>query len=72
MARSKPTVTANPGADQYSASNEKIIEYSAPDGSGGLISFRWMYTEAADAGVLQVELYRHDPAVKIIIGDATG
>jgi hypothetical protein len=35
---SKPAVTVNPVANNYSSTNERIIEYSDKHGNGGLIS----------------------------------
>lgn len=64
----KPSVTLNPGASKYEASNEKIIEFSFPgtvgkDGQGplgGLISFRVTHN-----GVGIVEVYRCDEEVNV-------
>lgn len=36
----RPTVTTACLADRYHGPHERIIEFSYPDGSGGLISFR--------------------------------
>lgn len=58
----KPKVNTNPVANQYSAPNERIIEYSSTQG-GGLISIR-----ETDAGRLRVDLYQHDDSVEIIVG----
>ncbi len=65
----KPRVNARPGADHYSAPNEKIIEYSCPDGTtntpGGLIAFRWITPDDGSPARLVVNLYRHGPAAKV-------
>ena len=62
----KISVNTSPVADQYAGRDEKIIEYSSPNG-GGLISFRLM-----DDGTLSVDLYRHDPTVRVRVGEAPG
>lgn len=64
MARIK--VNTSPVADSYSSRDEKIVEYSSPNG-GGLIAFRLM-----EDGTLRVDLYRHDPTVVVVVGEATG
>lgn len=64
-------VNTRPGADFYADGRETIIEYSRNDKEvtnsnslvGGLISFR-----ALDDGRIQIQLYRHDPEVVIVIG----
>jgi hypothetical protein len=58
----KPKVNTNPVANQYSAPNERIIEYSIRSGLGGLISLREI-----EGGKLQVQLYRHDADVEILV-----
>lgn len=73
MPRGKIKVNTSPVADQYSGRDEKIIEYSCPDGTsdvpGGLISFRWMTPEDGEP-FLSVQLYRHDAKVRIDVGKA--
>ncbi len=55
----KPTVTTNPVANRYAAANERIVEFSASNGAGGLISFN-------DTGErLIVDIYNHSPNVVI-------
>ena len=75
MARSKIRVNTSPVANAYSAPDEKIIEYSYPDGSsgvpGGLISFRWITPEDGPP-FLYVDLYRHDSKVRIHVGKGDG
>lgn len=61
----KPKVNTNPVANNYSAPNERIIEYSSKSG-GGLIAFREV------DGRLIVELYRHDATVDVSVGPAEG
>jgi hypothetical protein len=65
----KPRVNINPFANNYSAPNERIIEYSSKSGggSGGLIALR-----ETDDGRLTVYLYRHDATVDIRVGPAEG
>lgn len=59
----KPKVTTNPVANQYTDSRERIIEYSHK-GLGGLIALREM-----PDGTLLVQLYRHDDKVQITVAD---
>jgi hypothetical protein len=54
---SKPEVILNCVANQYAAPQERIIEFSHPNG-GGLISFF-----ATDDGRLHVDLYHVDATV---------
>ena len=61
----KPKVNTNPVANNYSAPNERIIEYSSQSG-GGLIAFR------ETDGHLTVDLYRHDGTVDIRVGQPDG
>jgi hypothetical protein len=56
----KPKVNTSPVADKYTRPDERIIEYSSEHG-GGLIAF----INRDDR--LRVELYRHDPAVDIVV-----
>lgn len=62
MSARKIHVSLHPPANLYSAPNERIVEYSSPNG-GGLISFRLV------DGHLRVELYRHDDTVLIVSPD---
>lgn len=55
-------VTTNCVANNYAADNERIIEFSSPEG-GGLISFR------RRDGRLVVDVYRTDATVDVL-GDA--
>lgn len=59
----KASINTNPVANRYAGSNEKIIEYSSPNG-GGLIAFTVQHD-----GILRVDLYRHDPTVTIQVGN---
>lgn len=61
---SKPNVNTNPVANQYTSRNERIVEYSSPNG-GGLIRFTVL-----DDGTLAVGLYGHDETVKISVSDS--
>jgi hypothetical protein len=67
MTRRKPRVNTNPGANQYAAPGERIIEYTMPDGTGGLISF-W----TSDTGKTHVHLYRADPGIVITVSEVAG
>jgi len=57
----KPTVRVKCPANVHSASFERIIEFSAPNGKGGLISIRHL-----PSGEVVVEPYRLDDGVKVI------
>lgn len=59
MSRAKrPSVKLRCVADAYAPRDERIVEFSSPDGkAGGLISFRVLN------GVLQVTVYRTDNTV---------
>lgn len=59
----KIKINTRPVADSYTFDDERIIEYSSPNG-GGLINFRLM-----PDGKLAVECYRHDSTVRISIGE---
>lgn len=63
MARKRPSVVVNCIADRYVSERraERIIEFSYPDGSGGLISFRH-----TPDGVPLVEVYRTDGAIRVL------
>jgi hypothetical protein len=56
----RPTVNARPVAQAYAAPNERILEFSGPTGTGGLISIR-----AHDDGTVSVDLYRLDAGVRV-------
>ena len=56
-------VNTKPVADNYSGPGTKIIEFTASDGSGGLISF-----EEHD-GQVSVSLYRLDDNVYVNMDD---
>lgn len=53
-------VNARPVADRYSASGERIIEVSSPNG-GALISLSMTVD-----GHLDIDVYRMDPTVRIV------
>ena len=61
--RIKPTVKVNCVANHYTAPNERIIEYTFPDGTGGLIAF---FAANEHHGPI-VNLYCHDRKVEINI-----
>lgn len=57
---SKPRVTLKCPANVHTSPNERIIEFSFPDGTGGLISFTTTTTGP------RVEVYRCDPSVVVV------
>jgi hypothetical protein len=59
----RPKVTLNCVADHYSMSKERIIEFTFPDGSGGLIQFY-----GSETGENRIVIYNHDVSVKVIEG----
>lgn len=62
----KPRVTTNPVANQYTGPAERIVEFSDPDTdgpAGGLIALR-----RNPRGRLTVSVYRCDPTVDVIVG----
>lgn len=61
MPRTKPTVNTRCVANNYAAANERIIEFSDPNGAGGLVSFKF-YPETGD---LVVDVYRTDKTVTV-------
>lgn len=67
MRARKPRVILTCGANTYSAPEERIIEFSFEDGTGGLISFR---QPSPDAGLGEhlgrVEIYRTEGKVLIV------
>ena len=60
MDRDKPTVNMHCVASNFQAPNQRIIEFGNREG-GGLISFRTL-----SGGVLEVEIYRCDPNVRVV------
>lgn len=61
MASRKISISSNPVANNYACSNERIIEFSSPQG-GGLIAF----TLTEDR--LTVDVYRQDKTVTVRVG----
>lgn len=62
MAHSKrPTVNTKCVAHHYAAPHERIVEFSAPNGQGGLIKLSYW----ADTGECTVDLYRLDDGVSV-------
>lgn len=53
-------------ADRHHGPTERIVEFSFPSGTGGLISFRTLRD-----GTDQVEVYRHDQNVRVSGGGWT-
>lgn len=66
MTTRKIRVTTRPVADNYTAANERTIEYSSPTG-GGLITL-----SLTDDGKLIVDLHGHDATVDIRVGKPRG
>lgn len=56
----KPRVTLKCQVNAHTGRTERIVEFSFPDGSGGLISFR-----QNDSGPI-VEVYRVDRSVRVL------
>ena len=54
-------------ADRYAVSGQKIIEFTFPDGSGGLISFH-----TSPNGTPYVALYQMDPSINVGITPSSG
>lgn len=54
-------INTDPVADHYATGNERIIEFSSPNG-GGLISFR------LTGDGLTVEIYQTDSTVTVVNG----
>jgi hypothetical protein len=48
-------------ADKFASEGERIVEFTFPDGRGGLISLREV------DGQPMVTLYRVDPEVKVVV-----
>ena len=65
----KPSVTTNCVAHTYAAPNERIIEFTFPDGHSGLISFRDIWTQNGNDTVhtLIVDLYRMDAGITVLV-----
>jgi len=55
-------VNTRPVAANYADADETIIEFTSPDGLGGLISFR-----PVAGGLMLVHLYRLDPQVIVSV-----
>lgn len=74
----KPKVTVNPGANQYTGDNERIIEFSdaaiddtSSGPAGGLIAFRRLERPTGERR-LMVQVYRCHPQVDVTIGRPDG
>ena len=63
MKHRRPYINTTPGADQYAAPYERIVEFSFPNGEGGLISF----AELSD-GTCTVDIYRCSARVRVRTG----
>lgn len=59
----KPRVLTRCVANNYAAPGQRIVEYSFPNGKGGLISF-----DLDNEGNARVDLYQQDPEVTIRVG----
>lgn len=60
----KPKVSTKCVADKYASGSEKIIEFSFPDGTGGLICF------FAGENENRVDIYRLDKGIRVVVGKA--
>lgn len=58
----KPRVLTRCVANAHAGPGERIVEFSFPDGTGGLISF---HTETAQLPN-RVEVYRTDPSIEVV------
>lgn len=58
--RNRVSVNVAPVASHYAAENERIVEFMAPNGVGGLISLRYH-----EDGTVSIEPYRLDPGCKV-------
>lgn len=64
MARSRTVkINTKPVASHYASDTEKIIEFTAPNGQGGLISFAY----DAETGTVRIAAYRLDPKVQVTV-----
>ena len=59
---SRIKVNTSPVANQYAGRDERIVEFSSPNG-GGLIAFALL-----DDGTLRIDVYRQDPTVVVVVG----
>lgn len=62
MASRKPKVMIDCVAERYSNNDERTIEFSFPEGEGGLINFRRLQD-----GTPVVDIYRIDQGVKVLV-----
>jgi hypothetical protein len=62
----KPSINVHPVAAQYASRNERILEFSGPDGAGGLISLA-----LENDGTIKVHVYRHE-RTEVSVGTADG
>lgn len=60
----KPSINVHPVAARYAAPNERIVEFSAPSGAGGLISL-----ELRTDGTIGLNVYRHEQT-EVTVGKA--
>jgi hypothetical protein len=58
--RARPSVNVTPIADRHAPPGCRIIEFSFPDGTGGLIALASAYD-----GQPYLSIYRYDPALQI-------
>lgn len=64
--RKRPAVIVNCVADRYAdRGRERIVEFSFPNGKGGLIAFR-----QSDGGVCTINVYRMDEGVEVYSAQA--
>lgn len=62
----KVTVNTRPVASAHQAANERIIEFTAPNGNGGLINF----TYDEETGRVTVDLYGLDKDVEVRVSES--
>lgn len=64
--KKRPTVTVYCVAQRYAGPEERIIEFSFPDGSGGLIKFGSAHPEGRPN---HIDVYRVDKGVVLTCGE---
>lgn len=57
-----------PGAQKCAAPGERIVQFSFPDGTGGLISLR-QFDNGITPAINVVEVYRTDGGVRVLAPD---
>jgi hypothetical protein len=67
MSKSKPKVTINCVASAKDGPAEQTIEFSFPNGEGGLINFRTL-----NNGTNLVDVCWQDKGIKVLVGNQEG